>query len=112
MHLPLYPNLNVHLRSDFTPDLIHDLTFSKLDLALVANPGANRKLITTKVSESPLYVVLPETSSLASKGSVTLSDLSDERWILFERKAHPDMTTLSCGGQRRKKLSFVVDKRC
>jgi DNA-binding transcriptional LysR family regulator len=91
VHLPLYPNLNVHLHSDFAPDLVHDLTVSKLDLALVANPGANRKLTTTKVSESPLYVVLPETNALASKECVTLSDLRDERWILFERKAHPDI---------------------
>lgn len=70
---------------------MHDLAVSKLDLALVANPGPNRKLTTTKVSESPLYVVLPEGSPLAAKSSVTLVDLKDERWILFERKAHPDM---------------------
>jgi DNA-binding transcriptional LysR family regulator len=91
IHLPLYPNLHVHLHSDFAPELVHDLTVSKLDLALVANPGSNRKLTTTKVSESPLYVVLPERSPLAAKSSLTLLDLSDERWILFERKAHPDM---------------------
>ncbi len=28
---------------------------------------------------------------LASKDTVSLQDLRDERWILFERKAHPDM---------------------
>ncbi len=39
IHLPLYPNLHVHLHSDFAPELVHDLTVSKLDLALVANPG-------------------------------------------------------------------------
>ena len=41
--------------------------------------------------EWPLYVVLPEGSWLTAKDSVTLLDLRDERWILFERKAHPDM---------------------
>ena len=91
IHLPLYPNLHVHLHSDFAPELIHDLAVSKLDLALIANPGSNRKLTTAKVSESPLYVVLPEDSPLAGQDSVTLLDLKDERWILFERKAHPDM---------------------
>jgi DNA-binding transcriptional LysR family regulator len=91
IHLPLYPNLHVHLHSDFAPDLVHGLSVSKLDLALVANPSSNRKLTTTKVSESPLYVVLPERSPLVAKDSVTLLDLKEERWILFERKAHPDL---------------------
>jgi DNA-binding transcriptional LysR family regulator len=91
IHLPLYPNLHVHLHSDYVPELIHDLMVSKLDLALVENPGPNRKLTTTKVSESPLYVVIPEASELAAKDALALQDLKDERWILFERKAHPDM---------------------
>ena len=91
IHLPLYPNLHVQLHSDFASELVHDLTVSKLDIALVANPGPNRKLTTTVVSDSPLYVVLPDSSPLVSKESITLVDLRDERWILFERKAHPDM---------------------
>jgi len=91
IHLPLYPNLHVQLHSDFAPELIHDLMVSKLDIALVANPASNRKLTTTKVSESPLYIVLPDHSPLVAKNAVTLQDLRDERWILFERKAHPDL---------------------
>jgi DNA-binding transcriptional LysR family regulator len=91
IHLPLYPNLHVHLHSDYAPELAHQLMVSKLDLALIDNPGPNRKLTTTKVSESPLYVVIPEGSPLGAKDSLTLQDLKDERWILFERKAHPDM---------------------
>jgi DNA-binding transcriptional LysR family regulator len=91
IHLPLYPNLHVQLHSDFAPELVHDLSVSKLDIALIANPAPNRKLTTTKVSDSPLYVVLPDGSPLASKDAVSLQDLRDERWILFERKAHPDL---------------------
>ena len=91
IHLPLYPNLRINLHSDFAPDLIHDLIVSKLDLALIANPGANRKLTTAKVSEEPLYAVLPENSALLSKETVTLPELADYTWILFEKKAHPLM---------------------
>lgn len=89
IHLPLYPNLHVRLHSDFAPDLVHDLLVGKLDLALIANPGSNRKLTSTKVSEAPMYVVLPENSPLLEKDSISLSDIADESWILFERKAHP-----------------------
>jgi DNA-binding transcriptional LysR family regulator len=81
IHLPLYPNLHVQLHSDFAPELVHDLSVSKLDIALIANPAPNRKLTTTKISESPLYVVLPEGSPLASKDAVSLQDLRDERWM-------------------------------
>ena len=48
IHLPLYPNLHVQLHSDFAPELVHDLSVSKLDIALIANPAPNRKLTTTK----------------------------------------------------------------
>jgi DNA-binding transcriptional LysR family regulator len=74
IHLPLYPNLRINLHSDFAPELIHDLIVSKLDLALIANPGPNRKLTTTKVTGGPMYVVLPENCGLSAKESVTLSD--------------------------------------
>jgi len=91
VHLPLYPKLHINLHSDFAPELIHGLLVSKLDLALIANPGPNRKLTTTKVSDAPLYVVLPEHSPLLHKDVVTLAELADYNWILFERKAHPHM---------------------
>lgn len=91
IHLPLYPNLRINLHSDFAPELVHDLIVSKLDLALIANPGPNRKLTTTKVSEAPMYAVLPENSPLLENESVTLADLAAYTWILFERKAHPGM---------------------
>ena len=89
--LPLYPNLTLHLHSDLALELMHDVAVSKLDLAFVANPGPNKNLTMTKVSEFPLYVVLPEGSAAAGRQSVTLGDLSDQTWILFERKAHPNM---------------------
>ncbi len=83
--------MHVHLHSDFAPELVHDVIVSKLDLALITNPGPNRKLTTTKVSEAPLYAVLPAGSPLLQKAAVTLVDLSDQTWILFEKKAHPLM---------------------
>lgn len=91
IRLPLYPNLDIHLHSDFAPELVHDLVVSKIDLALITNPGPNRRLTTTKVSEAPMYAVLPEGSALLQKDAVTLADLGDRTWILFGRKAHPAM---------------------
>jgi DNA-binding transcriptional LysR family regulator len=91
IHLPLYPNLKVNFHSDFAPELVNAVVVGKLDMALIANPGSNKKLTTSKVSEAPLYVILPENSRFAEKEVVTLADLADQTWILFERKAHPGM---------------------
>jgi DNA-binding transcriptional LysR family regulator len=91
IRLPLYPNFRVNLHSDFAPELVHDLIVFKLDLALITNPGSNRKLTMTTVSEAPLYAVLPDSSPLLEREAVTLADLGDQTWILFEKKAHPIM---------------------
>lgn len=89
IHLPLYPNLHVSIRSDFAPELAHGVMVAQLDLALIANPGPHRKLTTTKVAETRFGVAVPKDHPLLSQGVVKLSDLRDQNWILFERKAHP-----------------------
>ena len=38
IQLPLYPNLEVQLHSDFAPELVHDLLTFRLDLALITHP--------------------------------------------------------------------------
>jgi DNA-binding transcriptional LysR family regulator len=89
IRLPLYPKLNVTLHSDFAPELVQGLSVSKLDLALIADPGLNPNLTSTKVTESPFYIAMLEDSPLAAMDDVTLSDLSESIWILFDRKIHP-----------------------
>ena len=75
VRLPLYPNLNIHMQSDFAPELEHSLVTGKLDLALIANPSSNRKLTATKITEAPFYIAIPEDHARASKETLTLGDL-------------------------------------
>jgi DNA-binding transcriptional LysR family regulator len=60
IRLPLHPNLLLSMQSDFAPELVHGLSTSKLDLALIAHPGANRKLTMTKIADAPFYIAIPE----------------------------------------------------
>ncbi|HEV3439770.1 MAG TPA: LysR family transcriptional regulator [Gemmata sp.] len=60
IRLPLHPGLAIHMQSDFAPELVHGLLASSLDLALIANPAANRKLTMAKISEAPFYIAIPE----------------------------------------------------
>jgi DNA-binding transcriptional LysR family regulator len=89
IHLPLHPSLVLHIQSDYSPDLVHGLLTSKLDLAVIAHPGANLQLTTTRISEDPFYIALQEDHPLAAKETLTLNDLRDIPWILFDRKVHP-----------------------
>jgi DNA-binding transcriptional LysR family regulator len=89
IHLPLHPKLQLHLQSDFAPDLVHALLTSKLDLALIANPGPNLKLTMTKVTDAPFYIAIREEDSFDSKAAITLDDVRDMPWILFDRRVHP-----------------------
>ena len=94
VHLPLYPNLSLHMQSEFAPELEHGVVTSKLDLALIANPSGNRKLTTTKIAESPFYIAIPEHDELASKDTLALGDLRDRTWIVFDRKVHPGIHSM------------------
>ncbi len=91
IHLPLHPNLNVDLRSEFAPDLVDDVLGGRLDLALVTHPDANPRLSAVKVFESPMYVVLDESNPLAHLPKFTLADLSGMRWVVFDRRIHPSL---------------------
>jgi DNA-binding transcriptional LysR family regulator len=75
--------------------LAHDLLSADLDLALITHHPHSAKLTMTKLSETPLHVVLPREHSLSSRNSLKLTDLRDDRWILFHKCNHP-----ACQGGR------------
>jgi len=89
IRLPLHPDLDRHMQSDFAPELVHGLLASSLDLALIANPVADRKLTMAKIAEAPFYIAIRDDHRLASKKTLTLEDLRDCTWIVFDRKVHP-----------------------
>jgi DNA-binding transcriptional LysR family regulator len=60
-----------------------------LDVALITQPERNSKLTMTKLAETPLHIVLPREHILAGKTGITLTDLGDERWIIYQKSTHP-----------------------
>ena len=106
IHLPLYPNLRVHIHSDYAPELVHEVLVAQLDLALIARPGPNRKLTTTKVTDTSFGVVVPRDHELVEKSAVTLNEIRDSDWILFERKAHPGLHDIIMRRAREENISI------
>ena len=43
----------------------------------------------TKLAETPMHIVLPREHLLASKDVIELTDLRDERWIIYQQRTHP-----------------------
>jgi DNA-binding transcriptional LysR family regulator len=89
IRLPLFPALRITLHSESSNDLAHRLLAADLDLALITQPGRNAKLTMNKLAETPLYVVLPTNHRASHVASVKLSDLQEDRWIIFHRRMHP-----------------------
>jgi DNA-binding transcriptional LysR family regulator len=91
LDLPLHPHLDIQWRSQFAPELVHDVLTSHLDLALITHPDLNPRLSTVKLTEAPLYILLPEDHPMGKKENLKLKDLTDTRWIVFDRRVHPTL---------------------
>jgi DNA-binding transcriptional LysR family regulator len=113
IRLPLYPTLKINVHSEFSSELAHSLLTSHLDVALITHPERNPKLTTVKLTETPLYLVVPEDHILARKEVLKLQDLGDSHWVLFDKRIHPSlyesvMLIARDGGFRPKEVHHIL----
>jgi len=106
LHLPLHPNLDIELRSEFAPELEHGVLCSRLDLALITHPYQNPRLTTVRLTETPLYIVLPDDHPIADKHKVKIRDLAGLRWSVFDRRIHPSVYDTLMGLVRVEGLEY------
>jgi DNA-binding transcriptional LysR family regulator len=91
VQLPLYTHLRIELRSQFSCELVDEVLTGALDLAIATRPPDSILLTTLKVAESPFYIAMSNEDKLARLAFVTLEDLTNHCWILFERRLHPPL---------------------
>ena len=72
-------------------ELIDEILAGALDLAIATEPPESPMLTTVMVAESPFYIAMSKNDRLATHPSVTLPDLTNSCWILFERRLHPPL---------------------
>lgn len=89
LHLPLHPNLDIRVHSEFAPELEHGVLCSRLDLALITRPVENPRLTTVQLTKTPLYIVLSDDHPLSEKDKIKIGDLAGLRWTVFDRRIHP-----------------------
>ena len=86
-----FPRLRIELSSQYSFDLVHEVLAGDLDLAIANEPPESPLLTMVKIAEAPFYIAMSESDDLARRPSVTLDDLTNRFWIMFERRLHPTL---------------------
>ncbi len=89
--LPLFPNLEVSLSSMSTTELETEVLLGRLDLAVAIGDFDNPKITQLELLRTPFYIAIPEVSDLAAYDAVTLAQLHQKTWSLFERHVYPPL---------------------
>lgn len=81
-----YPNIELVIVSETTDVIIRDVQAQRLDLGLVMLPVTGNDLQLTPLCNEELLIALPSRHPLARKRALTVNDLRELRFILYEKK--------------------------
>lgn len=79
-----HPSIAIKIVEDITPTLLQRLHEGTIDLAVVALPIPGGELLSVELFEEKFYAVLPEKHRLASRDSISLSELNREPFLLLK----------------------------
>ncbi|CAA9463972.1 MAG: Transcriptional regulator, LysR family [uncultured Rubrobacteraceae bacterium] len=83
------PDVELELRSLYTPQQVRALEEGRIDAGLLRSPPVHDLLEVLPVSREALLAVLPEDHPLASEERVPLAALADEGFVLPPRRLSP-----------------------
>ncbi|MEH6631304.1 MAG: LysR family transcriptional regulator [Halopseudomonas aestusnigri] len=84
----LYPNVEVEVSELLQNELVSELQSEKIDLAILYDLGLDPSLFGWKVLSKPKpYVVLPSDHSKSSQSTISLKELAEEPYVLFDAPA-------------------------
>jgi LysR family transcriptional regulator, benzoate and cis,cis-muconate-responsive activator of ben and cat genes len=113
IRLPLYPRLEIRLKTQFAREAVHSVLVGEVNLALVTAPPQDAQLTAVSFAPAPLYAVLPENHPAAHKERLVLQDLAKDEWILFPKRFDPVvfeaiMDAAQCGSIAPKNAHDVI----
>src|SRR5215813_6582776 len=79
-----HPLVNIKIVEDITPALLQRLHEGTIDMAVAAPPVAGNELATVELFKEKFYAVLPEKHRLASRASISLTELNREPFLLLK----------------------------
>jgi DNA-binding transcriptional LysR family regulator len=86
MYQARYPNIELIVVSEITDVILRDVQAQKLDLGLVMLPVEANDLQVEPLCYEELKVAIPARYPLAHKSALSVRDVSQLRFILYERK--------------------------
>jgi DNA-binding transcriptional LysR family regulator len=98
------PDAPVEVRELTTPEQVVALRDGALDLGLVREPVEDSRLSRRTLLLEPLGASLPAAHPLASRASVTLTELADELFVCFPRPWAPSLHDVLVGELRERGL--------
>ena len=81
-----FPNIELIVVSEITDHILRDVQAQRLDLGLVMLPVEEPNLDTAPLYNEELKVAIPSRHPLAKKRSLSVADLGQLRFILYEQK--------------------------
>jgi LysR family hydrogen peroxide-inducible transcriptional activator len=82
--LKRFPELDMQLVEDVTPELVESLQVGDLDIAVTGLPLRNPDIVCCELLREPLYLAVAQNHPLARKAAVDLQDLRNERFLLLK----------------------------
>ena len=113
IRLPLYPRLEIRLKTQFARESVHSVLVGEVNLVLVTAPPEDAQITAVPFAPAPLYAVLPENHPAAHKERLVLQDLAMDEWILFPKRFDPVvfeaiMDAAQCGSIAPKHAHDVI----
>ena len=84
-----YPGISIDLVQNTSQGYLDAVVSGELSCAFPFLPSESEAVVSHRLNDQEIGVVLPSDHALAKKRLVTLASLADERWILFPRTANP-----------------------
>ena len=76
-----HPNLLIHAREDFRPDLVRGVVEGELDLAVVTLPVKDHRIAIEPLLTEPLLLVVGKGHHFASRAEININDISEETFV-------------------------------
>jgi LysR family transcriptional regulator, hydrogen peroxide-inducible genes activator len=79
-----YPEVELRLIEDITPNLVGLLQSGEIDVAVVSPPVKNPDIVCSDLFREPIVVAVGKGHRLAHEASVSLPDLREEKMLLLK----------------------------
>ena len=88
VRLPLFPTMRVHTHSNYSQELMRQVSSGELDIAIVGMGEENPRLNFLELERHPLFALMKAEDDAARKRVADLEDFADRVWVLFGKHVH------------------------